>query len=179
MKYPLVAFSLLFSTPVMAQQNTPSSANDRAVGPMPAVGIEATVPFKGANVLLLHTSDSAATALKNLGRLLVKSGYTLDKLDMQLGYLTTIEPSAGSFHTSYAYKAIAESAKQGVTLIVTGRFIYMTGFATVKNGPVVVGKGNAGAGFDAIERILLTYPGGRVGYAQDGKPETKTTLVDR
>jgi hypothetical protein len=127
----------------------------------------------------LHTPDSAATALKNLGRLLVKNGYTLDKLDVQLGYLTTTEPSAGSFHTSYAYKAMVESAKQGATLTVTGRFSYMTGFATVKNGPVLVGKGNAGAGFDAIERVLLAYPGGRVGYAQDGKSETKTTLIGR
>jgi hypothetical protein len=165
MKSFLLAAYLLGSLSTLAQTT-----------PMPAVGVEVTTPFKGANVLLLHTTDSASTALKNLGRLLVKNGYSIDKLDLQLGYLTTADPTVAAGHTTYDYKAVADPEKGGTVLSISGRYTTVTGFAAVVSGPVAYGKGNAGKGFTAIEPVAQAYPNSRVGYAHDGKPGTKTTI---
>lgn len=56
----------------------------------PAVGIESAAPFKGGDVIVITTPDSATTAYTKLGRLLLTSGYALDKSDKELGFISTV-----------------------------------------------------------------------------------------
>ena len=169
MKNYLLSCALLFALPAAAQSTSAKS-------PAGTTEKEATSGFDGANVLLLHTPDSASTALKNFGRLLLRAGYTVDKMDLALGYVTTAEPPRPQLGFSYTYRAIAEPTAGGATLTVTGTYTNITGFMTVVTGPVAFGKGKIGKGFVAIEQVVQAYPNGRVGYAFNPTVGKQTTF---
>lgn len=184
MRNLLLAGMLLAALPALSQTTVEGNAtaskkrNDEA---MPPIGTEVAAPFKGANIILLHVPDSAAIALKNFGRLLVTSGYSVDKLDLQLGYLTTLEPSAGVGRASYDYRVVAEPEAYGTMLRITGQYSLITGFMSVISGSVLCGpgKGKPETGFASIEKIALAYRSGHLGYAHDGNQGKRKSLMGR
>jgi hypothetical protein len=55
----------------------------------PPAGQEAPAPFPFANVIVVHTPDSASTAHRKLSQLLLEQGYQLEKTAAAQGRITT------------------------------------------------------------------------------------------
>ncbi|NVO33273.1 hypothetical protein [Hymenobacter lapidiphilus] len=68
----------------------------------------APLPFKGANLILIQTPDSANVALDKIGRALVARGYTIKAFDKQFHTLLTepLQVRTGAFPTTMTVKAI-------------------------------------------------------------------------
>ena len=128
---------------------------------------EAAEPFRGANTIMVHTPDSMSAALNKLARVLVLQGYTIDKLDLTLGYLVTKGQPVGQITPAiYTYKAVAIPEGQGSALRITGEYSFPAGLRTITESMFWV-KGNlphAKQCFTGAEKAALSYAGGRVGY---------------
>ena len=79
-------------------------------------------PFKGANIILIQTPDSANVALKKMASAFVVSGFVPEKLDTELRYLTTRPKTFGKTTPAvFAYKVLARRTPGGgTTLEITG-----------------------------------------------------------
>lgn len=173
MNTPLLVALLLFASPAVAQmqptQPTAAELSEKAR----ASGLEMSKPFKGATTILLHTTDSADVALKKFARVLVTNGYEPDKLDVEIGYLTTKGKHVGDITPAvYEYKAVSSSEPGGSLLTITGSFTAKISAFNSMTVPMAWAPGNllhAKHCFVAIEAIASAYAGGRLGYAT--KPE--------
>ena len=56
---------------------------------LPFASLAQSVPPKGANAIIIQTTDSGRVALRQFASILVQRGYVIDKLDAGLGSLIT------------------------------------------------------------------------------------------
>ena len=173
MNTPLLVALLLSASPAVAQmqptQPTAAELSEKAR----ASGLEMSKPFKGATTILLHTTDSADVALKKFARVLVTNGYEPDKLDVEIGYLTTKGKQVGNLTPAvFEYKAVSSSEPGGSLLTITGLFTVKANAFNSITGSMAWAPGNllqAKHCFVAIEAVALGYINARIGYAT--KPE--------
>ena len=171
MKTPLPLFCLLLTTaPAFAQmQPTMLTTAERAAKAI-AEGAEMTEPFKGANTILIHTTDSAAVALKKFARALILAGIEPDRIDAEIGYLTTKGKAIGTLTPAvYAYRVVSTPERGGTVLTISGDYTVRVGLTGGITAPMrwTPGNGNQGKGcFAVVEPAALAYPGGRIWYKQ-------------
>lgn len=127
----------------------------------------ASAPFKGANVILVQTSDSASTALMNAARVFVAQGFVIDKLDKELNYLTTQGKPVGQLSPAvYTYKVVAAPGPSGATLRITGEYTVPVGLRSITSSMHWY-KGNMTqdkACFNNADNAAKAYPGGVIRY---------------
>lgn len=155
MKHYLLAGLLLAAVPSLAQTAPPA-------------GQEAAQPFKGANEILIHTPDSASAALKKMARALIVAGIEPDKVDTEVGYMTTKGKSVGQMTpATFNYRIVATPEPSGTLLSITGDYTVGLNASRSMTNPMYWVKGNllqAKQCFITIEPVAQTYPGGRLGY---------------
>lgn len=164
MKHLLLALMpFLFIMPVMAQMQPPPPTIAEL-----AAGQESATPFKGANVILLHTPDSSAVALKKMARALILAGIEPDKLEIEIGYLTTKGKAVGQLTPAmFQYKVVSSPEPGGTLLTITGDFTVRISLVSSMTVPMHWTPGNGNQGkicFATIEPVALSYPKGRIGY---------------
>lgn len=154
MKYALVALGLLVGRAAFGQQQP--------------VGVEAATPFRGANIILIHTPDSIGPALDKLARVLIVAGIEPDKIDPHIGYLTTKPKPVGQITpAAFQYRAIASREPGGTLLAITGAYTVQLNLARSMTQPMYWVKGNmlqAKLCFVTVQPAAEAYPGGRVAY---------------
>jgi hypothetical protein len=155
MKHLLLAVLLLATAPTLAQTTPPA-------------GQEAIQPFKGANEILIHTPDSTGVALKKMARALIVAGIEPDKVDAEIGYITTKGKSVGQMTTAtFNYRIVATPEPSGTLLSITGDYTVGLNAVRAMTNPMYWVKGNllqVKQCFITIEPVAQSYPGGRVGY---------------
>jgi hypothetical protein len=85
--------------------------------------------FRGANVVIIHTSDSTASAYLKLARVLLSQGYAIDESDKKLGYLQT------QYRPSNINKVIYLAVKATVQAESNGSKIELRGYGRVPSQP--------------------------------------------
>jgi hypothetical protein len=160
MKHYLLAALLACSVPALAQA-------------VPPAGQEAAAPFKKANLVIIHTTDSVATAYKKLAAVLLGAGYTLDRADKELGFLNTKARPTPNNKAMHTLRASVVAAQGGSDIQLRGSFA-MPMLAAMS--PLMAGdsetvfRGMKGAPFmaswDEMQKVATLYPGGRVAYKQ-------------
>jgi hypothetical protein len=128
----------------------------------PAVGTEAAQPFRGANVVIIHTTDSAKVALKQVASQLQSNGFVIDRLDYDLMSVSTKSRSfAGSgFHTMVASAAIEKG-----DVVLRGEWHGQLGqYSTTE--PAAYTNNASKKALSELEAVAKAYPGGRVAYLQ-------------
>ena len=137
------------------------------VGGVARAQSEASEPFRGANTIMVHTPDSMNAALNKLARVMVLQGYTIDKLDLPLGYIVTRGKPVGQLTPAvYTYKAVAIQEGKGSALRITGEYTIPVGMRTLTESMYWV-KGNlphAKQCFVGVQKAALSYAGGHIGY---------------
>jgi hypothetical protein len=155
MKALLLAALLACSVPTLAQT-------------VPPVGQEAAAPFKGANIILIHTPDSASAALKKLARALIVAGIEPDKIESEIGYLSTKAKPVGQLSpATFEYKAVATPEPDGTLLSITGTYTVKMNMVNSMTNSMYWVKGNllqAKQCFSTIQPVAEAYPSGKVGY---------------
>lgn len=87
-------------------------------------------PVKGANTIIIQTTDSASAALKKMARYFVTRGYTIDKIDSELGYFTTAAMRfANNTPASYRLKVVA-SESNPAKLSLTGSYAHASRYGS-------------------------------------------------
>jgi hypothetical protein len=155
MKHLLLAGLLLASVPVLAQA--------------PA----AEAPFKGANTIVVHTADSAATAYKKIAHILLDAGYTLDRADKDLLFLNTKSKSAPRYNMLHVVRASVKATASGADIQLKDAFT-LPGAAAVS--AIMAGESETqyrGAQsstymvcWNELHRLAALYPSGKLGYLQ-------------
>ncbi|MVN78917.1 hypothetical protein GO988_21520 [Hymenobacter sp. HMF4947] len=154
MKHYLLAALLACAIPTLAQT-------------VPPAGQEASEPTKKDNVIILHTADSVATAYTKLGRLLLESGYPIDKSDKELGYINT------GFRATQN-RTVEAALRFAVIRTTTGVLIEIRGICrvpTAKSADIPIdfrGTFGSPAGIAWVEmnRLALAYKAPTVTYKQ-------------
>jgi hypothetical protein len=156
MKVNLLVLGLAFASGTAFAQSAPGS------------GAEVTTPFKGANVILIHTTDSTSAALKKLARALIVAGIEPEKVEPEIGYLSTKAKPVGQLSpATFEYKAVATPEPGGTLLSITGTYTVKMNMVNSMTNSMYWVKGNllqAKQCFSTIQPIAEAYPGGKVGY---------------
>jgi hypothetical protein len=150
MKTYLLAFCLLATAPAWAQVAPTASAS---------------FPLKQANVIVVRTPDSLATAFTRLRQALLAAGYGIDKSDQQAGFLATSPRATKSKKAVYVRLRFALLPEQGATAIeVRGDYSVsgLLGETPISN------RGQAGSATGAawaeMQSAAALYPAGIVAY---------------
>jgi len=163
MKKALLALLLL--TYSVHAQTLPTPPTPTEMGP-PA-GQEATIPFPLANVIVVHTADSARTAYQNLTALLLAQGYQLAETDPAHGRLTTdyrrsdyrrIKVSLRFVISPHASGALVEERAIGQVSIEASRF-----GVECRGTP----KMPIACAWSEMWRLASLYPAGSLAYKRD------------
>jgi hypothetical protein len=155
MKHYLLAGLLLAAVPALAQ-----------TAPVDA-------PFKGANTIVVHTSDSAAVAYKNIARILLDAGYTLDRADKELLFLNTKSKSAPRYNMMHIVRASIKPSGSGSDIQIKDAFT-LPGAAAVS--AIMAGesetqfRGGQSSTYmicwNEMYRLAALYPNGKLSYLQ-------------
>jgi hypothetical protein len=129
-------------------------------------------PAKGANVIIIVTSDSAKAAYNKLATILLTSGYTLDRADKELLFVNTKPKPAPRYNMEHAPRASINAIPTGSKILLRDSFT-LPGAAAVAafmaGQQEVVYRGGKGSTFMVcwaeLERIANLYPGARIEYA--------------
>jgi hypothetical protein len=123
-------------------------------------------PRQKDNMVVIQTPDSANVALATLARAFVAQGYTVDKLDAQF---LTLRLAPKTLATTFAPVLLARAtatAGANSSLRVTGEYRAiamgrpLNGLAEMQGSE----KGVAVSSFRALEKVALSYLGGKVSY---------------
>ncbi|MFD1875558.1 hypothetical protein [Hymenobacter bucti] len=150
------------------------SAGAQSLPPLPAptelgppAGQEASMPFKLANVIVVHTSDSPRTAYQKLATLLLEQGYQLEKTDSAQGRITTdyhrsayrrIKVSLQFVISAQASGALVEERAIGQVSVAASRFaVECRGTPTM---PIA-------CAWSEMWRLASLYPAGALAYKRD------------
>jgi hypothetical protein len=163
MKMALLALLLL--TYSASAQTLPTPPAPTETGP-PA-GQEANTPFPLANVLVVHTADSAHTAYRNLTALLLAQGYQLAETD----------PAHGRFTTDYRrsdYRRIKVALRFVISPQASGSLIEerATGQVSIEASRFGVEcrgtpKMPIACAWAEMWRLASLYPAGSLAYKRD------------
>ena len=157
---PVVAFAQMHPSPSVQSESTAVQ--------------EAIAPFKGATAIIVHTTDSAAVAYKKVARSLLASGFSLNKTDEALGYISTAARQAPRYNMLYTCSVSIQRAQQGTTVTMYGAFS-LPGAAAVS--PIMAGestieyRGGPNSTYmicwNALQKALaVAYPNATTGYVR-------------
>jgi hypothetical protein len=159
MKHYLLAACLLTAAPVIAQT-------------VPAAGQETAQPFKKANTVVIHTSDSLAVAYRKLAGVLLNAGYTIDRNDKELGFLNTKARPASNKAAMQTLRASVIKTQEGADILLKGSYstpglaavspFFMSGDSETEyrgmKGSITMSCWNE------LEKVAALYPNGRLAY---------------
>jgi hypothetical protein len=128
-----------------------------------------TLPVAKANVVLIQTPDSAATALRKLAAVFVAQGYTVERLDTQF-FTLVLAPKMLTVRYNPTLTARAHAtAGANSTLSISGDYkgfvmgdVPLFGFAQFYGSAGTCNK----TCFAQLQQAAVAYPGGRVTYAK-------------
>ncbi|WP_223654295.1 hypothetical protein [Hymenobacter psoromatis] len=133
----------------------------------PPAGQEAPTPFKLANVIVVHTPDSARTAYRKLATLLLAQGYQLAETDSAQGRITT------DYHRS-AYRRIKVSLHFVIIAQATGSLIEEQAIGQVTTADSRFGVECRGTpnmpiacAWSEMWRLASRYPAGSLAYKRE------------
>ena len=159
MKHYLLAGLILAAAPTLAQT-------------APAAGQEAPTPFKKANTVIIHTTDSLGTAYKKLAGVLLNAGYTLDRNDKELGFLNTKARPAANKVAMHTLRASVVKTPEGTDILLRGSYA-TPGLAAVSPWLMSGDTETEYRGmktsvvmscWNELEKVAALYPGGRLSY---------------
>ena len=149
---------LLVLTSLTAWGQQPASASNPPVAGM-ATGEEIV---KRANVITLHTADSANVAYTKLARLLLAEGYVLDKADRELGFVNTGYHHSANRAVEVALRVVVVPNPAGALVEVRGvsRMPGMSHTLVGGDSPIEY-RGMSGSpamlAWEAMARLAATY----------------------
>jgi hypothetical protein len=131
-----------------------------------------SVPPKGANVIIITTSDSAKVAYNKLASILLNAGYTIDKADKDLLFVNTKPKPAPRYNMEHAPRANITATATGSSILLRDSFT-LPGAAAVASFMAgqqeVVYRGSKSSTFmvcwDELQRLAALYPNGKIEYA--------------
>ena len=159
MKLYLLAVCLLSAAPVLAQAVPPN-------------GQEVPTPFKKANTIIIHTTDSTGTAYKKLAGVLFNAGYTLDRNDRELGFLNTKARPAANKAAMQTLRASIIKTPEGADILLKGAYA-TPGLAAISPWLMSGDTETEYRGmktsivmscWNELEKVAALYPGGRLAY---------------
>lgn len=163
MKAYLLAGLLIGTAPALVQK----------AAPPPVTGQESAKPFKGANVILVSTSDSAAVAYKKIAAAILGAGYTIDRADKELGFISTKPRPTPKLNGLHAIRIAIMPMPAGASIQLRSSFS-MPGAAAVS--PIMAGelettfRGSNGSLFmicwNELQRLAQSYPNGQITYTK-------------
>ena len=154
---------LLAGTTTQAQQM--ASASRPPVASM-VMGEEL---FKKANVITLHTADSAGVAYTKLARLLLAEGYVLDKVDRELGFINTGYHHTAKASVEVALRFVVVSQPTGALIEVRGvnRMPGMNNTILAGDSPIEF-RGMTGSpallAWEAMSQLAAGYKASKITY---------------
>jgi hypothetical protein len=158
MKYYLLAGLLMAAVPALAQKAPPA-------------GQEAPQPFKKANTIIIHTTDSTTVAYKKIAGVLLGAGYTLDRADKELGFMNTKPRPTSTKNAVHTIRVAILPAQSGVDIQLKSSFAtptlaaispimagdMETDFRGMKGSPIM-------ASWDEMQKVAVLYSGGQLAY---------------
>jgi hypothetical protein len=156
MKSHLLALMLLATVPALAQTTAAPTS-------------EASTPLKGASVIVLTTTDSAATAYTKVARLLMADGYALDKTDKELGFINTGYRATinKGVEASLRFVILPQSSGSAIELRGVYRVPGMTNTVIGGDSPIEMrgaASSPAGRAWEEMLRVSRLYPGVTITY---------------
>ena len=128
--------------------------------PAPPAGQESPTVFKRANLLVIHTPDSAKVALRKVAGLLQARGFSIDRLDYDLLSVSTKpKPFANSSQHTMQVLGVAE----GGTVRLSATWHGQMGSISVDE-PAAFTNAASKRAFAELEETGKAYPGASVGY---------------
>jgi hypothetical protein len=126
-------------------------------------------PVKRANVITLHTTDSASLAYTKLARLLLTEGYILDKTDRELGFINTGYHHATNQAIEVALRFVIVPQQSGTLIEVRGisRMPSMSNTLMGGDSPIEY-RGMGGSpvmlAWQAMSQLAASYKASNVTY---------------
>lgn len=135
----------------------------------PPAGQEAVAPFKGANVILIHTPDSTSATLLKLARVLLSNGYAVASINKELGFIYTEYRVTQSRGVQVSLRFAVLQDLSGTTIEARGNLKVPGLGATIAAGEAPIEKrGMNGSAYmlawEELNKAALAYPSGKVGY---------------
>jgi hypothetical protein len=128
---------------------------------LPLLSIGQTAqPFKGANVVVITTTDSAKVALKRLARQLQAQGFVIDRLDYDLASLST---KAKGLRSIGGYTVAASATYEPGHLVLRGQWHGQFGHYSTDE-PAAYTTASSRAALAELQAAAVAYPGGAVSY---------------
>lgn len=160
MKHYLLAALLVATTPALAQT-------------VPPVGTEAAQPFKKANTVIIHATDSMSVAYTGIAKAILAAGYTIDRSDKELGFVNTKPRPLGRMSVQESLQASLKRSSTGIDIQITGSY---SAPAIAAVSPLSAGetrvdyRGMKGsvvmACWEELQRVAALYPNAILGYKQ-------------
>lgn len=135
----------------------------------PPAGIESAQPFKGANLILVHTPDSTDAALKKIAQSLLSNGYTIASINKELAFIDTGYRVTQSVGVQVALHFAVLSSSEGATIEARGVLRIPGLNSTIVAGDSPIEKrGMSGSAYalawQELEKAAVAYPSGKIGY---------------
>lgn len=135
----------------------------------PAAGVESATAFKGANIALIHITDSTGIALKRLAQSLLSNGYTIASINKELSFIDTGYRTVKSSGVQVSLHFVVIPNDAGATIEARGTLTIPGLNSTIAAGESPIEKrgmnGSAYAlAWQELERAVMAYPNGKVGY---------------
>jgi hypothetical protein len=160
MRHFLLAVLLAATTPALAQT-------------VPPVGTEAAQPFKKANTIVIHTTDSTGLAYKKIAQAILEAGYTIDRADKELGFINTKAKTLAKSGTQNTVQANIKRVGAETLVELRGAFsmpamaaMYAvmagdtpTQYRGMKGSPIM-------SSWDEMMRVATLYRGDALGFKQ-------------
>ena len=135
-------------------------------------GKEMDEPFKGANTILIHTTDSAAAAYGNVARALLAANFALGKTDKEFGIVSTV-PRPGKTGVAVTVNAVITSEAGGSLVRLRGTGTWAVAEFVIRGAGQQISAVSYGGlqgspkreEWNLMAQAAAAYKGGRVTYA--------------
>ena len=150
--------------------SAPAWAQPALVTKVPVVGTAtAEEPVKRANLIILHTADSANAAYIKMARVLLAEGYVLDKTDRELGFINTGYHHTAKLAVEVALRFVVVPQPMGALIEVRGvsRMPGMNNTIIAGDSPIEF-RGMTGSpallAWNAMARVAAAYNASKTSY---------------
>lgn len=128
----------------------------------PALAQEAPQPFKGANLVLVHTPDSARAALRLVALQLQRQGFAVNPINYELLSVTT---AAKAVPKAPLNTMTATASVEAGAVVLRGQWHAQLNGMSMDEAAAYTSPAGRKA-FAELEAAARAYPGGRVTYSK-------------
>ena len=168
MKTVLLLVLSLAAAPAWAQMQPPPPT----FAELRTSGAESPLSFNGANIIVLHTTDSAGVAYRGVVRAFLAAGFGLDKTNREALFVNT-SPRPCKGDVTVTAQAVVEPEAAGSKIIISGVLAWATAEIIMRGAGQQLSavkchgmKGSpARSAWDALESVASAYPAAKMGYA--------------